>query len=178
MPVKSEEYLRYIEEYEQSHCGWAPNMRHLANKFELSFREVGELNAQCAHAGYSPLLWPLEPVYEGNWWELISGHEGTFTNPESLYLAIRDPEVEVDGISVEASSGKVFISLRRGDKLAGFTVSRGGRSDLAQHLRHHPLPLGEESDDGEGAGGGLVPRPQVGSVRTTDSPRSPRRTWD
>ena len=129
MSVKLEEYIRYIQEYKQRHHGWAPNMRHLANIFGLSFKEVGDLNEKCAEAGYPGLLGPLAPVYEGNWWVSISGHGETFTHPESLNLAIRDTEVEVDSISVEASSGKVTIVLQREDKLAGFSINQGDRRE-------------------------------------------------
>jgi hypothetical protein len=128
MSVKLEEYIRYIQEYKQRYGG-APNIRHLVNKFGLSLEEVGDLNEECAEAGYPGLLWPLAPVYEGNWWELNSGHEGTFTNAESLYHAIRDTDVEVDGISVEASSGEVTIVLQREDKLAGFSINQGDRRE-------------------------------------------------
>jgi hypothetical protein len=128
MSVKLEEYIRYIQEYKQRYHGRAPNMRHLANKFGLSFKEVGELNMKCAEAGYPGLLTPLAPVYEGNWWESISGHEGNVTDLESLHHAIRDTEVEVDGISVEAS-GKVLIILQREDKLAGFSINQGDRRE-------------------------------------------------
>jgi hypothetical protein len=129
MSVKLEEYIRYIQEYKQRYHGWAPNIRHLANQFGLSFKELGELNMKCAEAGYPPLLEPLAPVYEGSWWESISGHGETFTDPESLYFAIRDPEVEVDSISVEASSGKVIIVLQREGKLAGFSINQGDRRE-------------------------------------------------
>ena len=129
MSVKLEEYIRYIQEYKQRHHGWAPNIRHLANQFGLSFKEVGDLNMKCAEAGYPPLLTPLAPVYEGSWWESISGHGETFTDPESLNLAIRDTEVEVDSISVEASSGKVTIVLQREDMLAGFYINQGDRRE-------------------------------------------------
>ena len=129
MSVKLEEYIRYIQEYKQRHHGWAPNMRHLANKFGLSLKEVGDLNMKCAEAGYPGLLTPLAPVYEGNWWVSISGHGETFTHPESLNLAIRDTEVEVDSISVEASSGKVTIVLQREDMLAGFYINQGDRRE-------------------------------------------------
>jgi hypothetical protein len=129
MSVKLEEYIRYIQEYKQRHHGWAPNIRHLVDKLGLSFKEVGDLNEECAEAGYPGLLAPLAPVYEGNWWELISGHGESFTDPESLYFAIRDTEVEVDGISVEASSGKVTIVLQREDKLAGFPINQRDRRE-------------------------------------------------
>jgi len=129
MSVRLEEYIRYIQEYKQRHHGWAPNMRHLANKFGLSLQDVGNLNRECAEAGYPPLLTPLAPLCEGNWWELISADEVTFTNPENLYHAIRDTEVAVDSISVEASSGKVKIVLQRKDKLAEFSINQGDRRE-------------------------------------------------
>ena len=129
MSVKLEEYIRYIEEYKQRHHGWAPNIRHLVNELGLSFEEVGDLNMKCAEAGYPGLLWPLAPVYEENWWVSISGHGETFTNPESLNLAIRDTEVKVDSFSMEASSGKVTIVLQREDKLAGFSINQGDRRE-------------------------------------------------
>jgi len=66
MSVKLEEYIRYIQEYKQRLHGWAPNMRHLANKFGLSLKEVGDLNMKCAEAGYPALLTPLAPGYEVN----------------------------------------------------------------------------------------------------------------
>jgi hypothetical protein len=66
MSVKLEDYIRYIHEYKQRCDGWAPNLRHLANKFGLSLKEVGDLNMKCAEAGYPALLIPLAPVYEGN----------------------------------------------------------------------------------------------------------------
>jgi hypothetical protein len=122
MSVKLEEYIRYIQEYKQRHHGWAPNIRHLVDKLGLSFKEVGDLNEECAEAGYPGLLTPL------NWWESISGHGETFTNPKSLNLAIRDTGVEVDGISVEAS-GKVIIILQHEDKLAGFSINQGDRRE-------------------------------------------------
>ena len=134
MSVKLEEYVRYIQRYKQRYPGWAPTFPHLANQFGLSFEEIGDLNQKCAKAGYSPLLTPLAPAYEGNWWELISGHEGTFTNPASLYHAISDTEVEVDGICVEAS-GKVVIILQREDKLAGFSVNRRGRGEWPHYFK-------------------------------------------
>jgi hypothetical protein len=126
MSVKLEDYIRYIQKYKQRYPGWAPTFPILANQFGLSFEEIGILNEICAKAGYSPLLRPLAPVCEENWWELISGQEGTFTNPASLYHAISGTEVEVHGISVEAS-GKVVIILQREDKLAGFSVNQRGR---------------------------------------------------
>jgi hypothetical protein len=129
MSVKLEEYIRYIQEYKQRHHGCAPNIRHLANTFGLSLKEVGDLNMKCAEAGYPGLLWPLAPVYEGNWWVSFSGHGETFTHPKSLNLAIRDTEVEVDSISVEASSGKVTIVLQREGKLAGFYINQGDRRE-------------------------------------------------
>lgn len=133
MSVKLEEYIRYIREYKQRYGG-APNIRHLVNKFGLSFKEVGDLNEECAEAGYPGLLTPLAPEYEGNWWESISGYGETFTHPESLSLAIRDTEVEVDSISVEAS-GKVVIILQREDKLAGFSVSRRDRREWPHYCK-------------------------------------------
>jgi hypothetical protein len=129
MSVKLEEYIRYIQDYKQRHDGWAPNFRHLVNKLGLSLKEVGDLNEKCAEAGYPGLLEPLAPVYEGNWWELNSAHGESFTGPESLYFAIRDTEVEVDGISVDASSGEVTIVLRREDKLAGFSINQEHRRE-------------------------------------------------
>jgi hypothetical protein len=100
--------------------------------------------ARGAEAGYPPLLTPLAPVYEGNWWELISGHEGTFTIPESLYHAIRDTEVEVDGISVEAS-GKVVITLQREDKLAGFSINRRDRREGPHYCKEIIRLLSEKN---------------------------------
>jgi hypothetical protein len=97
-----------------------------------------------AEAGYPPLLTPLAPVYEGNWWELISGHEGTFTNPESLNLALRDTEVEVDSISVEAS-GKVVITLQREDKLAGFSINRRDRREWPHYCKEIIRLLSEKN---------------------------------
>lgn len=144
MSVKLEEYIRYIQEYKQRYGG-APNIRHLANKFGLSLEEVGDLNEKCAEAGYPGLLTPLAPWYEGNWWVSISGHEETFTHPESLNLAIRDTEVEVDSISVEASSGKVTIVLQREDKLAGFSINQGDRRERPHYCEEIIRLLSEKN---------------------------------
>ena len=128
MSVKLKEYIHYIQEYKQRYDGWGPNFPHLANQFGLSFKEVVDLNVKCAEAGYPGLLGTLALVYEGNWWESISGHGETFTHPESLYVALLDTEVEVDSISVEAS-GKVTIVLQREDKLAGFSINQRDRRE-------------------------------------------------
>ena len=145
MSVQLEDYIRYIQEYKQRYHGWAPNIRHLANQFGLSFKEVGDLNEKCAEAGYPGLLTPLAPVYEGNWWVSISGHGETFTHPESLNLAIRDTEVEVDSISVEASSGKVTIVLQREDKLAGFSINQGDRREWPHYCEEIIRLLSEKN---------------------------------
>jgi hypothetical protein len=145
MSVKLEEYIRYIQEYKQRYHGLAPNIRHLANHFGLSLEEVGDLNMKCAEAGYPGLLSRLAPVYEGNWWESISGHGETFTHPEILNLAIRDTEVELDSISVEASSGKVTIVLQREDKLAGFSINQGDRREWPHYCEEIIRLLSEKN---------------------------------
>jgi hypothetical protein len=117
MSVKLEEYIRYIQEYKQRHHGWASNMRHLANKFGLSLKEVGDLNMKCAEAGYLALLTPLAPVYEGNKGvDVINGplttlDEGSAGPGRPYWLLINAGEIYVTKFENGATAVCLFKSV-------------------------------------------------------------------